>query len=205
MSKSFKADAGGNSFIVTEGPGGSQIVNGKPWDVRILERGGLTLIWYKNALYRFRIDQVEGSKCLVWSGHQMIEIDIEDSRSRLLSQFSAIAPADHSHIDIVAPMPGLVTKIKVESGQTIEKSCGLLSLEAMKMEMKFVRRSADVSDRSTSPSAQRSTRVPSLQLLNRTRLLVQRTHDTDYIKTGRKSSSPREGIRPQRGRVLQDR
>jgi pyruvate carboxylase subunit B len=132
--KTYKAEAGGKSFVIAEGPDGGQIVNGKPWDVRVLARGGLTLIWYKNALYRFRIERTEGNTCVVWSGHQLIEVEIEDERARLLAQFSATAAADHSHVDIVAPMPGLVTKIKVEVGQSVEKNGGLLSLEAMKME-----------------------------------------------------------------------
>jgi pyruvate carboxylase subunit B len=134
VSKTYKAEAGGKSFVISEAPDGAQFVNGKAWDVRILERGGLTLIWYKNALYRFRIERTEGNTCVVWSGHQLIEVEIEDERARLLAQFSAITPDDHSHVDIAAPMPGLVTKIKVEVGQPVEKNSGLLSLEAMKME-----------------------------------------------------------------------
>jgi biotin carboxyl carrier protein len=61
-------------------------------------------------------------------------VRVEDERSRELRNLVEHATQASGDQTIIAPIPGLITKIKVKEGDTIKKGDGLISLEAMKME-----------------------------------------------------------------------
>jgi biotin carboxyl carrier protein len=44
------------------------------------------------------------------------------------------AVAQHHHLDVIAPMPGLILKIRKNIGDKIEQGESVIILEAMKME-----------------------------------------------------------------------
>jgi acetyl/propionyl-CoA carboxylase alpha subunit len=70
----------------------------------------------------------------IWTKHRCYDIKIEDFRSDL---FAGLRPRDSSggrNALVVAPMPGMIARIEVKVGDTVEKGGGLLVLEAMKME-----------------------------------------------------------------------
>jgi biotin carboxyl carrier protein len=65
---------------------------------------------------------------------QIYEMKVETERQHRLS---ALVPRDNLHageLPVKAPMPGLVTTIAVEVGQTVTQGQRLIVLEAMKME-----------------------------------------------------------------------
>ena len=66
-------------------------------------------------------------------GHSF-HIQINEPIDQLLSSMGLDLKAVKKLESVKAPMPGMVLKILVEPGQTIEKGDGLLILEAMKME-----------------------------------------------------------------------
>jgi len=70
----------------------------------------------------------------LWIQHHVFIVKVEDSRSRLLSQFKKFSSSALETLNVKAPMPGLVKAIEVTRGQIIEKGRGLIILEAMKME-----------------------------------------------------------------------
>jgi len=70
----------------------------------------------------------------IWINQYVFTIKIEDSRSRLLSQFNNLSSHKADEVAVKAPMPGLVSVIEVKQGDIVSKGKGLIVLEAMKME-----------------------------------------------------------------------
>lgn len=61
-------------------------------------------------------------------------VKVEDERSRLLKSVLRGTTSGKSELTLRAPMPGLITRIEVQEGETIKEGQGLVILEAMKME-----------------------------------------------------------------------
>lgn len=61
-------------------------------------------------------------------------VKVEDERSRLLKSIQRGTASRKSELTLRAPMPGLITRIEVQEGETIKEGQGLVILEAMKME-----------------------------------------------------------------------
>lgn len=59
---------------------------------------------------------------------------VEDERSKRLREFIADTAGTDGPIEILAPMPGMVTEISISEGETVSENQPLLMLEAMKME-----------------------------------------------------------------------
>jgi biotin carboxyl carrier protein len=60
--------------------------------------------------------------------------EVMDEAHARLAQVTAARGASHGRRDLKAPMPGLVVKVLVEAGQTVEAGQPLIVLQAMKME-----------------------------------------------------------------------
>jgi pyruvate carboxylase subunit B len=63
-----------------------------------------------------------------------LELEIEDERTARLARFGGGAVRAHGPRAVKAPMPGLVVRVNVESGQQVEAGQSLVVLQAMKME-----------------------------------------------------------------------
>jgi acetyl/propionyl-CoA carboxylase alpha subunit len=70
----------------------------------------------------------------IWVSHDVIRVQVEDSRFRLLQQFTESVSHASTQTVITAPMPGLVTKLHVKVGDAVAPGSSLIILEAMKME-----------------------------------------------------------------------
>ena len=66
--------------------------------------------------------------------HDIVHIILEDERSCILKKYQKTDAKPTGTFIVTAPMPGLITSIKVKAGEAIEKGKGILVLEAMKME-----------------------------------------------------------------------
>ena len=62
------------------------------------------------------------------------QVEIEDARLEKLRKISGVGKKAAGPRPIKAPMPGLILKILVQEGQSVEKNAGLMIIEAMKME-----------------------------------------------------------------------
>jgi pyruvate carboxylase subunit B len=60
--------------------------------------------------------------------------EVVDERTRHIRSLTAGASAAHGPATMRAPMPGLVVRLLVETGQEVEAGSGIVVLEAMKME-----------------------------------------------------------------------
>ena len=63
-----------------------------------------------------------------------VDVRVQDEQALLLERYGLAAADVQAEREVHAPMPGLVLKVLVEAGQTVEAGEGLLVLEAMKME-----------------------------------------------------------------------
>ena len=59
---------------------------------------------------------------------------VEDERQKMFKTLVTSSSSETSHVEIKAPIPGMIVKILVKEGDTVSKDHGLLVLEAMKME-----------------------------------------------------------------------
>ena len=65
---------------------------------------------------------------------EQFHVQIEDERARRLNRGRKLPTLPDGELAVTAPIPGLVVKVLVQVGETIEEGQPLLILEAMKME-----------------------------------------------------------------------
>lgn len=68
-----------------------------------------------------------------FDGHRY-EVEVVDERTRAIREVTGGAAAHKGPRPIKAPMPGMVVRIEVEPGESVEPGQGLVIVEAMKME-----------------------------------------------------------------------
>jgi biotin carboxyl carrier protein len=72
------------------------------------------------------------------------ELEALDERTRTIRQLSAASAVPAGPAPLVAPMPGLIVRVNVDVGSTVQAGQGLVVMEAMKMENELRSASAGV-------------------------------------------------------------
>ena len=72
------------------------------------------------------------------------KVEALDERARAIRQLSSTAAGPKGPAPLVAPMPGLIVRVHVDVGTTVEPGQGLVVMEAMKMENELRSASAGV-------------------------------------------------------------
>ncbi len=81
------------------------------------------------------VDVVEQNKRIVFrTGNAEIDVEVLTERERLAREMFGSGADAHLAGEVRAPMPGLILKVLVEAGDTIDVGQPLLIMEAMKME-----------------------------------------------------------------------
>jgi biotin carboxyl carrier protein len=80
------------------------------------------------------VDSEQGGSWRLVEGGTVREVAVEDERARHIRLLAGAGPAVGRHAAIKAPMPGLVLRILVNTGDRVAAGAPLLALEAMKME-----------------------------------------------------------------------
>ena len=62
------------------------------------------------------------------------EVEALDERSRVIRDLSAASATAGGPAPLLAPMPGLIVRVLVQAGDTVQPGQGLVVMEAMKME-----------------------------------------------------------------------
>lgn len=125
----LRIDIGDQSFTVDARSSGSQ--NGL--SVQHV-RDGLYSILYKGRSISAVFDPVDSNHFRVTVGDRVHALRIIDHRRQLLEEYGLGNEQNDHAKKVVAPMPGLVLRIHVETGSIVETDDPLLVLEAMKME-----------------------------------------------------------------------
>ncbi len=102
-------------------------------DLKEIEPGKYSLLLGRK-VFPISLDEVHIREYSVSIGGTDYRIIVEDERDRLLRQIVTKTGESGKSVDILAPMPGLVTEIEVREGERVEAGMGLIVLEAMKME-----------------------------------------------------------------------
>ena len=72
------------------------------------------------------------------------DVEALDERTRAIRQLSSSASGPKGPAPLVAPMPGLIVRVSVEVGASVQPGQGLVVMEAMKMENELRSSSAGV-------------------------------------------------------------
>lgn len=136
----YQVAVGGRKFLVTIGEGGSLSIDGKETPFECIPlRPGTWLLRVDGAPHEIHLPPgtalsgADAPATLLVDGRN-IEIRMQDERHLLARKFGAQKGEAQQQRQIRAPMPGLVSRILVKPGDTIEAGAGVLVLEAMKME-----------------------------------------------------------------------
>ena len=95
-----------------------------------------THVLYNHKSYRGEIVEVilDEKKCILKINNNIYHLELKDQYDNLLQRLGLDNINSIKLTDLKAPMPGMVLKIMVASGQEVKKGDSLLVLEAMKME-----------------------------------------------------------------------
>jgi pyruvate carboxylase subunit B len=91
-------------------------------------------LFLDGASWMLTVDPVERGRWEVgWRGDRW-EVEVVDERTRHIRSLAGPGRARSGGGALKAPMPGLVIRVLVEPGQSVEAGQGVVVLEAMKME-----------------------------------------------------------------------
>jgi biotin carboxyl carrier protein len=105
-----------------------------------------------------------GGRWLVTRRGERWEVDVQDERTRHIRSLTGSGAQAGGPGALKAPMPGLVVRVQVESGQHVTAGAGVVVLEAMKMENEL---------RATVAGVVRSVRVQPGEAVDRGQVLVE--------------------------------
>ena len=102
-------------------------------------------------VFRVVVEKREGrGRYFLWIDGYRFEAEALDERRRALRDLSGANAGPSGPAPIVAPMPGLIVRVTVAPGDTVEAGQGVVVMEAMKMENEL---------RATGPGKVRSVEV----------------------------------------------
>lgn len=112
-------------------------LDGKSLRAQIADIPGTPLQMLSIGNERFRIlarrGTERGSFDVALEGHRL-QAEALDERARVIRELSGASRKRAGAGNLVAPMPGLVTRINVKEGDVVRAGQGLVVMEAMKME-----------------------------------------------------------------------
>ena len=115
-------------------------------------------------VYRVVVQKREGrGRYSLWVDGYRFDAEALDERTRAIRDLSAANTGPAGPAPIIAPMPGLVVRVNVKVGDTVEPGQSLVVMEAMKMENEL---------RATGPGTVRSVEVSPGTAVEKGTLLV---------------------------------
>ena len=86
-------------------------------------------------VYRVVVQKRQGrGRYTLWVDGYRFETEALDERTRAIRDLSAASAGPAGPAPILAPMPGMIVRISVKVGDTVEAGQGVVVMEAMKME-----------------------------------------------------------------------
>ena len=142
----YVVDVGGRSVEV-ELDGEQVRVGGVALPASLSELAGtpVALLSLGDSVHRVVVtrDSAKGRYVLSLDGRRY-DVEALDERTRAIRQLSSSASGPKGPAPLVAPMPGLIVRVSVEVGASVQPGQGLVVMEAMKMENELRSSSAGV-------------------------------------------------------------
>ena len=113
------------------------LVDGKKYEIDIVQAEAGYSVLYKNKSYNIEIIEGENSKeFTVNTLYKSFDVDIVDAEYRYQQNRKKSKELEGSNV-ISSPMPGRIIKITVQVGQEVEAGQTLIVVSAMKMESEY--------------------------------------------------------------------
>ncbi len=106
-----------------------------PAALRAVEGTPVRLVTIGTAVHRVVVRRRAGRGAYtLWIDGFSYDVEALDERTRTIRDLTAAAAGPAGPVPLLAPMPGLVVRVNVKAGDTVEAGQGLIVMEAMKME-----------------------------------------------------------------------
>jgi biotin carboxyl carrier protein len=112
-------------------------VGGETLQAKLTELEGtpVRLLTVGNEVHRVVVRRGESrGRYTLWVDGFRYEVEALDERTRAIRELSGATAASFGPAPLKAPMPGLVVRVAVQSGDVVVAGQGLVVMEAMKME-----------------------------------------------------------------------
>jgi biotin carboxyl carrier protein len=121
---------------VIEVDGGSVTVDGERFEAHAAAIPGTPLLHLLlgNDSWTVACQQLDGRRWALGAAGERVEVEVQDDRSKQIEALTGQGKKPAAAGVVKAPMPGLVVRVEVTEGQTVEVGDGLVVVEAMKME-----------------------------------------------------------------------
>ena len=132
----YIVDVRGKRIGVDLAPG-SATVDGRAQAAVLHEVEGtpVRLVTIGNEVHRVVVRRRGGRGAYqLWIDGFTYEVEALDERTRTIRDLTAKAAGPSGPAPLVAPMPGLIVRVRVKPGDTVAAGDGLVAMEAMKME-----------------------------------------------------------------------
>ncbi len=124
----------GVTFTI-EHDGTTLFVNGEPSDATVQKLGEYAYLYMENGKpQRVYLEFNDDGSIVGTADSHRLPVEIKTSTDLLLESFGMDAEEGGADREIRAPMPGLVLRLLVAAGDTVEAGQSVAVLEAMKME-----------------------------------------------------------------------
>jgi acetyl/propionyl-CoA carboxylase alpha subunit len=95
----------------------------------------MSVLTVGDAVYSIRVGRGDGrGRYTLWIGGHRFDAEALDERTRAIRDLDIERSVGSGPAPLIAPMPGLIVRVLVEEGTTVQAGEGLVVMEAMKME-----------------------------------------------------------------------
>ena len=124
-----------NTEYEVEINGESIVLNGEPVNVDLMRSGAAELysVLFGGRSYEMLVNADRFNYTINVRGVQF-QVQVEDERARRMNRARRLPTLPEGELAITAPIPGLVVRVLVVEGDSIEEGQPVVLLEAMKME-----------------------------------------------------------------------
>ena len=124
-----------NTEYEVEINGESILLNGEPVNVDLMRSGAAELysVLFGGRSYEMLVNSDRFNYTINVRGVQF-QVQVEDERARRMNRARRLPTLPDGELAITAPIPGLVVRVLVAEGDSIEEGQPVVLLEAMKME-----------------------------------------------------------------------
>jgi biotin carboxyl carrier protein len=101
-----------------------------------IDGGPLRMLTLDDAVHRvqLRITGEGRGRYTLWIDGFRFDVEALDERARAIRDLSASTTKSTGPAPLVAPMPGMIVRVNIADGDTVQPGQGLVVMEAMKME-----------------------------------------------------------------------